>query len=128
VAAVWLPWHHSGQRARDAFDLLVIVDRLGIGPEVLTDLWSVLLPFVPACGAIAWIAMARVRTGLLSSAGLAAGLVVGPVAVMTIVADGSREPGIWAALAGLTGIAVGFALLAVARRSKHVIEPQRSVG
>ena len=104
-AALWLPWHYSGDWARNAFDLLIAADRLDIGR--LASVWRWLLPFVPALVAVSWIAMILRRRRLLFAAVGAVAALVGVPALVGAITDDGRESGEVVALVGLTGSTAG---------------------
>lgn len=109
AVALWLPWHQSGNRSRNAYDLLNGVDRLDLGPGVFGTAWRWLLPFVPALAALAWTAMVLGRGKLLFAAAGAVAFLVGLPAVLGLgTADGFREAGELIALVGLVGLATGL--------------------
>jgi cytochrome bd-type quinol oxidase subunit 2 len=116
VVALWLPWHHSGRRTRNAFDLILTVERLDVGPTVLDDVWRWLLPLVPVLGALAWIALLARRKRLFVAAVTMVALVVGLPALISLSVDGLQEAGEVIATLGLVGVASGLLASALVSR------------
>ncbi len=107
VAALWMPWHHSGGRSRNAFELLDAAEELGVGPSLIRTVGHWLLPLVPVLAALAWMAMLLGRRGLvLATVGAALGI-VGTGVLVTFDATGSSGLGVGVAVVGLVGAATG---------------------
>ncbi len=124
VAALWLPWHSSGERSRNAFDLSVALDRLDLDPVVLGDLWGWTVPLVPLLGAAAWVAFTMRWDRALVITVLLVALIAGLPASVGLGLDELREPGEMLALVGLAVVAAG--LWRMRRRRPHPVnEPDR---
>ena len=107
VVALWMPWHRSGGRSRNAFELLDAAEELGVGPSLIRTVGHWLLPLVPVFVALAWVAMLFERRGLaLASVGAALGI-VGTGVLVTLDATGSSGLGLSVAAVGLVGAATG---------------------
>lgn len=124
VGALWLPWHRSGSRSRNAFDLSTALDRLDLEPAYLGDLWEWLVPLVPIFGALAWTARVLRRNRLLVMAVAPVTVVVGFPALAALAISELRNLGEWSALLGLITVLVGLWRLRRQSSQPHGGEPQ----
>ena len=100
IAALWLPWHHSGARARNAFELFDAAERLDIGPGALRSMWRWMMALTPAAGAVAWLAwLRRIRWGYRAAVGTVV-LVAGAAAAVVLSTPGAALLGPGLALVG----------------------------
>lgn len=107
VVALWMPWHHSGGRSRNAFELLDAAEELGVGPSLVRTVGHWVLPLVPVLAALAWIAMLLGRRRLVLATVGAALVIVSTGVLVTFDAAGSRGLGLGIALVGLVGSTTG---------------------
>ena len=128
IVTLWLPWHHSGERPRNAFALLATADRLDVGPGALRAVWRWLVPTIPAVAAIAWLALlfGNRRAYLLASAAVA--FVVGSVAVVAIGVSGASLMGPGIALVGSATAIISLAAGVWARKGRPMGRRDRSGG
>ena len=112
LSALWLPWHQSGARSRNAFDLVIVVDRLDVagGPMILDDMWRWLLPLVPVFASVAWVALILRRRRLFAACVVGVALAVGLPALLLLVVYRVSEPGEIVAVLGMVVLAVGLAV------------------
>jgi hypothetical protein len=101
LAATFLPWVHSGSRTRSSYDLLGLLDRLGVAGDGLAAgliRWWPVVPLLVTCAVVlGWWSL---HGWALVVALVASGYVVG-VAGVLIVASGSTGVdlgiGVWVA-------------------------------
>jgi len=121
-ASLWLPWHISGERSRDAFELLQTADWLDLGPGPFRAVWRLLVPVVPALAAVAWISLLLGRRRLFLASGWAVAGIVGIAAVVVAVTQGTPWWGVATALLGFGVAAIGWfgpRSVAEAERPRH---------
>jgi hypothetical protein len=110
LAATFLPWVHSGSRTRSSYELLGLLDRLGVAGDGLAAgliRWWPMVPLLVTCAVV--LGWWRLHGWALAVALVASGYVVG-VAGVLIVASGSTGVdlgiGVWVAtLAGALFVA-----------------------
>ena len=128
VAALWLPWHRSGGRVRNAFELFDAAERLDLGPGALLAVWRWIVAIAPVLAAIAWLAwLRRVRWAVvLISAAIS--VVVGTAASVLIVAPGGSRIGTGFALVGSVAAVSALTGELWSRHRREAGTPTRDTG
>lgn len=119
IVGSWLPWVHSGARARNSYDIFALVERLGFSPDgVVGELarWWPLVPLV-TLGAmvLAWWGWRRPGAALGVLGGLYAAGIGGAVAR----SRASVEIGV-----GPTVTAIGGVVLLAASVATFLVSPR----